>query len=325
LPAAGRPAAVRPAGAVPGRHGFALATGPSQDAGVRGFELPRSLACGSDVDPAWIARLPRVIDDLAHRWSLEVGQPFQPGGCASWVGPARAATGERVVLKVGWRHDEALHEADGLRAWAGRGAVRLLDSLVTGSTIALLLEACEPGTPLSQALPEPEQDIVVAGLLRRLWIEPPAGLPFRPLQAMCDRWASEFDRDYAAALARGEDQLDPAVARAGIELFRRLPGTADHSVLLCTDLHHDNVLAAAREPWLAIDPKPYIGDPAYDTLQHMLNFPRRLAADPAAFAHRMAGLLGLEADRVRLWLFARCVQESVCEPALRTVATRLAA
>src|SRR5204862_81722 len=135
---------------------------------------------------------------------------------------------------------------------------------------------------------------------------------------MCDRWAGEFDRDYAAARARGEDQLDPAVARAGIELFRQLPGTVQRPALLCTDLHHDNVLAAAREPWLAIDPKPYVGDPAYDTLQHMLNFPGRLAADPAGLARRMAGLLDLDADRVRLWLFARCVQESVCEPNLRT-------
>jgi streptomycin 6-kinase len=291
---------------------------------VPGFELPTSLACGSDLDPAWIARLPRIVAGLARRWSLEVGPPFQPGGCASWVAPARTGTGERVVLKVGWRHDEALHEADGLRLWAGRGAVRLLDSLATSSTIALLLEACEPGTPLSQALPEPEQDAVVAGLLRRLWIPPPAGQPFRPLQAMCDRWAGKFDRDYAAARARGEDQLDPAIARAGIELFRRLPGTVQRPVLLCTDLHPDNVLAAAREPWLAIDPKPYVGDPAYDTLQHMLNFPGRLAADPAGLAGHMAGLLDLDADRVRLWLFARCVQESVCEPNLRTVAVRLA-
>lgn len=97
-----------------------------------------------------------------------------------------------------------------------------------------------------------------------------------------------------AARARGLDQLDPGLARAGIELFRHLPGTAGRSVLLCTDLHHDNVLAAAREPWLVIDPKPYVGDPAYDLLQQMLNFPDRLAADPAGFADRMAGLLGLD-------------------------------
>jgi streptomycin 6-kinase len=240
------------------------------------------------------------------------------------VAPARTGTGEGVVLKVGWRHDEALDEPDGLRAWDGCGTVRLLDSYLAGTAIALLLEACEPGTPLSLAVPELEQDVVVAGLLRRMWIEPPAGLAFRPLRTMCDRWASQFDEDDAAARARGEDQLDPGLAREGIGLFRELPRTAGSEVLLCTDLHHDNVLAAAREPWLAIDPKPFIGDPAYDPVQHMINFPDRLAADPAGFAHRMAGLAGLDPDRVRLWLFARCVQESAREPELRPVAVKLA-
>ncbi len=66
--------------------------------------------------------------------------------------------------------------------------------------------------------------------------------------------------------------------QAGIALFRSLPATADRQVLLCTDLHADNILAARREPWLAVDPKPYAGDPAYDVLQHMLNCEDRLAA-----------------------------------------------
>jgi streptomycin 6-kinase len=298
---------------------------------VAAFELTRNLACPApgdgNGDPSWlrwIAELPGIVDGLARRWSLRVGRPFQPGGSASWVAPARTSTGERVVLKVGWRHDEALDEADALRAWDGRGTVRLLDSHAAGTAIALLLEACEPGTPLSVALPEPEQDAVVAGLLRRMWIKPPAGFAFRPLHVMCDRWASEFEDDYAAARARGEDQLDPGLARQGIGLFRELPRTAGSAVLLCTDLHHDNVLAAARETWLAIDPKPYIGDPAYDPVQHMLNFPGRLAVDPAGFARRMAALTGLEPDRVRTWLFARCVQESAREPELRPVAMKLA-
>jgi streptomycin 6-kinase len=296
-----------------------------------GFELPDDLVRDISGDPvhglerrAWLAGLPAVVDDLACRWELRVGPPFQPGGAASWVAPARTAAGDRVVLKVGWWHDEAAHEADGLRAWDGGGAVRLLGSLATGSTSALLLEACEPGTPLSLALPPGQQDIVVAGLLRRLWIEPPAGFPFRPLKEMCDRWSAEFERKYAAARERGGRELDPGLARAGIALFRELPGTAGDAVLLGTDLHHGNVLAAAREPWLVIDPKPYTGDPAYDPLQHMLNFPGRLAAGPAGFAERMAELAGLDAGRLRLWLFARCVQESVGVPHLQAAAAQLA-
>jgi len=84
------------------------------------------------------------------------------------------------------------------------------------------------------------------------------------------------------------------------------------------------VLAAAREPWLVIDPKPHVGDPAYDPLQHMLNCDDRLRADPRGLARRMAGLLGLDPDRVLRWLFARCVQESADCPALAEVARQIA-
>lgn len=56
----------------------------------------------------------------------------------------------------------------------------------------------------------------------------------------------------------------------------------------------------------------------------MLNHPDRLAADPAGFAHRMAGLLDLDAGRLQQWLFARCVQESLDCPQLWHSAVKLA-
>jgi streptomycin 6-kinase len=84
------------------------------------------------------------------------------------------------------------------------------------------------------------------------------------------------------------------------------------------------VLAAAREPWLVIDPKPHVGDPAYDPLQHMLNCEDRLRSDPRGLVGRMAGLLDLDPDRVLRWLFARCVQESAGCPALAEVARQIA-
>jgi streptomycin 6-kinase len=112
--------------------------------------------------------------------------------------------------------------------------------------------------------------------------------------------------------------------RDGLALFRSLPATAERSVLLCTDLHAGNVLAAEREPWLAIDPKPYVGDPTYDALQHILNCDERLDADPYGLVRRMADLLDLDADRLRHWLLARCVVEAPGWPELVDVARRLA-
>jgi streptomycin 6-kinase len=83
------------------------------------------------------------------------------------------------------------------------------------------------------------------------------------------------------------------------------------------------VLAAKREPWLLIDPKPYVGDPTYDALQHMLNCVERLQADPAGLTGRMADLLGLDAARLCRWLFARCVQEALGSPLLADAARRV--
>jgi streptomycin 6-kinase len=273
---------------------------------------------------AWITGLPQLVTGLADRWSLRVGEPFQPGGQCSWTAPVTGPAGAGLVLKVGFRFPggEERDEAAGLRIWDGNGAVRLHDAAETDSAYALLVERCQPGTPLGQVLPEPEQDQVVAGLLRRLWAQPHTAYPFRPLAQMCAAWAGEFERDYAAASPA--DRIDPGLARAGIALLRELPQTADSRVLLCTDLHGENVLAAQRAPWLVIDPKPYTGDPAYDVLQHMLNCEDRLAADPAALAARMAGLAGLDGGRVRQWLFARSVQESIGWPLLHEVATGLA-
>ena len=137
---------------------------------------------------------------------------------------------------------------------------------------------------------------------------------------MCDAWAAQFE----ARSTGSAGLLDPGLARTGIELLRTLPATAEREALLCTDLHAGNVLAGHREPWLVIDPKPYVGDPTYDALQHVLNCTERLAGDPAGFAARMADLLGLDPARLACWLFARCVQESIDEPVLREVAARLA-
>jgi streptomycin 6-kinase len=283
--------------------------------------LPRSLVESAAADPTpdrrdWISTLPHVVDDLAQRWSLRVDEPFQPGGQCSWVAPVQDGAGRDLVLKVGWRHQEAEHEAAALRLWDGAGAVVLHASCVQDQTSALLLERCVPGTALKQLVAEPEQDVVVAGLLRRLWVQPARPHPFRSLQVMCDAWADELE----AKLAARPEALDPGMARAGGELLRSLPSSADREVLLLTDLHGDNILAAQREPWLVVDPKPHVGDPTYDALQHLLNCPGRLTEDPLALVRRMADLLDLDPRRLALWSFARCVQEGVDQPLLAGVA-----
>jgi streptomycin 6-kinase len=268
---------------------------------------------------SWFDGLPPILAEVESKWSLAVGDPFQPGGQTAWVAPALTARGEERVLKIAWRHYEAEHEADGLRVWAGNGAVRLYAEAEYRDTMVLLLERCRPGRALSGET-EDRQDSVIAALLRRLWIEPPARSRFRTLAEMCARWAHHSER----RLADGRISLEAELAEHGIALLRSLPASAKHQVLLCTDLHAGNVLSSQREPWLSIDVKPFVGDPAYDVTQHLLNSGRRLHADALDLVTRLSALLDLDRDRVRLWLFARCVHESVEWPELATVARRIA-
>jgi len=283
------------------------------------IHIPAALqAASADGDrDGWLARLPHVVNVLKDLWSIDVRDPFEPGGQCAWVAPARRTSGEQVVLKVAWPHPEADDEAAGLALWDGDGAVRLLETTTVGDTSALLLERCVPGMPLAEVAAPDDRDVVVARLLNRLWREPPRGHTFRPLQQMCDEWVSGAEAALAAA-----PLPDPGVIRTGLALFCSLPASADREVVLFTDLHAENVLSAQREPWLAIDPKPYVGDPTYDVLQHMINVPR-LMSDPDGLVRRMADLAGLDAARLRLWLFARCAVMAIDDPDFADVAARL--
>jgi len=248
----------------------------------------------------WLDRLPATIRELQDRWALSLAAPFanDEATCA-WVAPAVRSDGARAVLKLGMPHMEATHELEGLRFWDGDPTVRLLEA--DADLNAMLLEACEPGTSLRDEA-EPDQDVVIAALLRRLWRRPPSPHPFRPLATMLEHWAEETQ------LASG-GWKDAGMVREGLTLFSELAAAAPDDVLLATDLHSGNVLRAQREPWLVIDPKPFVGDRAYDATQHLFNCGQRLLDAPRDTISRVADLLDLNADRVRLWMFARAAAE----------------
>jgi streptomycin 6-kinase len=177
-------------------------------------------------------------------------------------------TGQAAVLKLGMPHMESEQEIEGLRFWNSDPTVSLLEA--DHDLGAMLLERCEPGTAL-RTLPELEQDVVVARLLRRLWRPPAAPHPFRPLSAMIAYWSEE-------TRTQVEHWRDEGLVREGLRLFEELSRSTTEHVLLATDLHAGNVLRARREPWLVVDPKPFVGD--YDATQHLRNCDVRLRSDP---------------------------------------------
>jgi streptomycin 6-kinase len=261
-----------------------------------------SLTCARTTDASnWLAGLATTIHELQDRWAVQMLSPFdhEEVSCA-WVAPVIRRDGSAAVLKVSLPHFEAEHEIAGLRFWNGDPTVRLLDA--DEHFGALLLEQADPGTHLRALRSEADQDIVIARLLNRAWRLPDSPHPFRPLRAMTDRWADE-------TRAQSARWPDAALVRDGLTLFDELSRPHSDDVLLLTDLHGGNVLRASREEWLAIDPKPFVGDRAYDATQHLLNGIERLRAKPTDTIQRFAELLGVDAERLRLWLFARMAAE----------------
>ena len=238
-----------------------------------------------------------MVEGIAREWQLDVGPPIEPGSGLSWVAPATTASGDSVILKVGWPHPEAEREAAALRLWDGDGSVRLLAHDV--ERWALLLESCEPGTALGV---EWDDDTLETGasLMRRLWRPVDDGFP--RLRDLTVAWAAT-DRERAA---RWPEILDAGIVEDGLTLLVELAASGE-SMLLHTDLHPGNVLAAEREPWLVIDPKPMIGDRCYDAFQlviHGVADGRHLGARIA----RVADTLDLPRDRLRAWALARSVE-----------------
>jgi streptomycin 6-kinase len=267
------------------------------------LRIPSSLAanCGAAPERAeWLDRLPDTLRRLERLWALTPDAPLdgEEPSC-SYVSAVRTANGTPAVLKIAMPHMEGEHEIHGLRFWEGDPTVRLVEAV--DELNAMLLERCTPGTAL-RALAEHDQDVVISGLLRRLWRQPLKPHPFRPLSVMTEYWANE-------TLSQIEPGADMGLVREGLQLFEELPRNATKNALLATDLHAGNVVRAEREPWLVIDPKPFVGDPAYDATQHLLNCRTRLRLDPDRTIRNFADLAGIEHERVRLWLFARAAAE----------------
>jgi streptomycin 6-kinase len=245
---------------------------------------------------AWLESLPSLVTELAAHWDLELGHPYE-GSSVSWVAPARR-DGHDVVLKVQWPHRECEHEVSALVSWAGEGAVALLDHRPDHH--AFLMERCTPGVRLS-ASPDVDPIDVMVDLLPRLWV--PGDEPFGSLTDEAARWREGLWTGWATAGEPCERRL----VEVADEALRDLAPTQGERVLLHQDLHADNVLSSERG-WLAIDPKPLVGERALSVAPIVRDFTLGHArADVRRRLDRLTAELGLDRERARGWAVAQTV------------------
>ena len=251
----------------------------------------------------WLLSLPAMLEELTSRWSLRIDAPFDNANVTcSWVAAVLRADGAPAVLKLGMPHMEGADEIHGLRFWNGDPTVQLLEE--DDELGAMLLERCIPGYML-RSDPEEKQDLVIAALLKRLWRRSTLlnGIhAFRHLSELLNLWRQE-------TLDQAQHWPDAGLVREGLQILQALGKPAPADILLATDLHAGNVLRSQREPWLVIDPKPFVGDPAYDVVQHLHNCEARLHADPRGMVKRLSELVEVDMERLQLWTFARAAAD----------------
>ena len=276
--------------------------------------VPAALAASTTeiFGPEWTAALPGLTARQCERWDLRpTGTPMH--GLVSLVVPVRRADGSAAMLKMQPVDEETEGEPIALAAWAGDGAVRLLDH--DPATGAMLLEPLSPGRDLSRV--EITGALTVIGTLLALLNAHPAPAGLRGLGPVTLDLV-ERAREHTAARLRSEPDraLMTDLAARAREIAAE-PGDR----LLHWDLHYENVLAplpeAGRGPWLAIDPTPLAGDPGFELEPALDNRWDEAVAtgDVRRETRRRFDLLtdvtGLERDRARAWTLVRVLQECV--------------
>lgn len=254
---------------------------------------------------AWVDRLPTVVTAQLDGWNLTPEGAPNHGFC-SIVVPVRTADGDAAMLKVAFPDVESEHEHLALRRWGGSGAVRLMRA--DPHSRSMLLERLQNRN--LEELWDIEACEVVAGLYGRIHV---AALPqLRPLAGFVREWTAAL-----RALPR-----NAAVPRRLVEQAISLgddfaTDAACGGTLIHGDLHYTNVLAADREPWLAIDPKPMNGDPHYELAPMLWNRWDELTGYVRDGVRRrfyaLVDAAGLDADRARAWVTVRVIHNAMWE------------
>ena len=215
-----------------------------------------------DVGRAWLQRLPGLVVACRQRWSLRACEP-SPHMSLNYLELAETADGRPVALKVGVPHAELFTEMTALRAFAGRGAVELIDA--DAELGALLLARLRPGTMLHELGDDERATDIAAEVMKTLAgpAEPGLDLPrfgdwlSRALRLTREAWdpTGQMPRDLLDSAEAAYDALSA--------------GAPD--MLLHGDLHHENMLHDEQVGWLAIDPKGAVGPAVMEVGRYLHN------------------------------------------------------
>ena len=252
----------------------------------------------------WLSNLPEIVGEMAKKWSLAVENPF-PNLTYNYVAPCVCADGSRAVLKIGLpeENDSVIFgEAKFLKITGGSGAVKLLQ--FDADYRALLLERLLPGENLAKLCQRNDQEatVIAVDIMRKICRQPPKNHDFPILE----NWINKLQ-------TAAETKFPVRLVTKARNYFEELSDASNQNLLLHGDLHHENILSAERESFLAIDPKGVVGNIGYE-IGVFLNNQRRLIWARqnlqeilAERVEQFAESFEIEPRNLRRWAFVQAV------------------
>jgi streptomycin 6-kinase len=251
----------------------------------------------------WWDRLPDVMERLAARWELIIGDPVGRGNASLVVRCQNASLGP-VMLKLVPDETLAGAEAAALRSWEPSGHVPRVwkHDLAAG---ALLLEAIPDEIPLGVS----RAQVSLGDVAELICSLHRSGSPTMADGVVSLAERVEFIYGFWAGRHNRNSEVTHAVSVARLDRGRELARTLAASdqvkpALLHGDLHPGNVLdGGINRGLVAIDPRPCVGDPAFDAVDWVF----WLTDDPRCWESRaqvLAAALSVDRQRVLDWCAA---------------------
>jgi len=249
----------------------------------------------------WLTELRTIVEEIEKKWCLSVKKAF-PNLSYHFVASCDLANGGEAVLKIGFPESDSpiFNEAEMLKLYEGRGAVKFLR--IDERRLATLLEKLNPGKHLKLVFPDdPGKAVEIAvEILLKIKRKPPVEHNFVRL----DDWFAGFEK--------AEKTIFPRYAVKKAQNFYEELSSAN-KFLLHGDFHHENILSATREEFLAIDPKGIVGAIGYEIAVFLNNHLWWLSDEPDlwknldAAVRRFSEAAEIEMRDLRRWAFVQMV------------------
>jgi streptomycin 6-kinase len=250
----------------------------------------------NDEGKQWLDSLPDITAKIASQHNLSALTPVN-NMTFNYVASGYQ-NDKPIILKIGMNGKALTKEASCLKAFSKHAVAEV----IADDTNMIIMQRAVPGSTLKEYFPDNDIDatkILCTSIKELHKASIPESHNFYHLSELFKTLDQKLD-------------IPDEILTKAKHLRDDLLKSTTKEVLLHGDLHHDNILQNG-DNWLAVDPKGYIGDPAFEPAAYLCNpIPELLQENrPREIIENRINIcsteLGIDSRRIADWVYAKSV------------------